>query len=186
MTWTLGSYIARRFITTAILAFAAVLLLVVVVELIERMSQNSDGRAGFTDLIGMALLNAPSITLIAAPFTMLLAAMACFARLARSSELVVTRAAGVSVWALLTPAVLSAALLGAGAFAVYNPVAAAFAERFEALESKYFGRSSSSLSVSATGLWLRQGGESTQTVIRADRASSAVDRLWGVTVFRFT
>ncbi|MEO1775270.1 MAG: LPS export ABC transporter permease LptG [Pseudomonadota bacterium] len=186
MTWTLGSYIARRFITTAILAFMAVLLLVVVVELIERMSQNSDGRAGFTDLIGMALLNAPSITLIAAPFTMLLAAMACFARLARSSELVVTRAAGVSVWALLTPAVLSAALLGAGAFAVYNPVAAAFAERFEALESKYFGRSSSSLSVSATGLWLRQGGESTQTVIRADRASSAVDRLWGVTVFRFT
>lgn len=186
MGWTLGSYIARRFIVTSLLAFLAVLILVVIVDLIERMSQNSDGKASFGDLLGMALLHAPSITLIAAPFTILLAAMACFARLARSSELVVTRAAGVSVWALLTPAVLSAALLGGGAFAVYNPVAAAFADRFNALEQKYFGRSSSSLSVSADGLWLRQGGTATKTVIRADRASSAIDRLWGVTVFRFT
>ncbi|MEM6421414.1 MAG: LPS export ABC transporter permease LptG [Pseudomonadota bacterium] len=186
MTWTLGSYIARRFLTTTLLSFLAVLALVVIIDLIERMGENSEGRASFADLIGMALLHAPSITLIAAPFTVLLAAMACFAQLARSSELVVTRAAGVSVWQLLAPAVLSAALLGAIAFAVYNPIAATLAERFNALEERYFGRSSSSLSVSADGLWLRQGGTATQTVIRARRASSSVDRLWGVTVFRFT
>ncbi|MEM6489630.1 MAG: LptF/LptG family permease, partial [Pseudomonadota bacterium] len=190
MSWTLGSYIARRFLTTALFAFAVVVALIVVIDLVERLNQNSDGRAGFANLVGMALLNAPSIALVAAPFTVLLAAMACFARLARSSELVVTRAAGVSVWSVLAPAVLVAVLLGTLSFAVYNPVASAFAKRFEALEEKYFGRSSSSLSVSADGLWLRQTTEdadaATQTVIHAERASSTIDRLWDVTVFRFT
>ncbi|MEL6766261.1 MAG: LPS export ABC transporter permease LptG [Pseudomonadota bacterium] len=185
MTWTLGLYIARRFLRVAILAFVAVFILVVIIDLVERMNQNSDGNAGFVDLIGMAFLHAPVITIAAAPFTVLLASMACFAWLARSSELVVTRAAGVSVWAVLTPAVLSAALLGVLTFSVYNPVSAAFAERFQALEERYFGRSSSSLSVSAEGLWLRQGGRAGQTVIRADRASTTIQRLWGVSVFQF-
>ncbi|MEO0819089.1 MAG: LptF/LptG family permease [Pseudomonadota bacterium] len=185
MSWTLGAYIARRFLTAALSAFAAVFALVTIVSLVERLNQNSDGQASFIDLLGMSLLHTPSVTLIAAPFTMLLAAMACFAALARSSELVVTRAAGVSVWALLAPALLAATMLGVLAFAVYNPIASAFAERFQALEEKYFGSSSSSLSVSADGLWLRQGGESGQTVIHADRASATVERLWGVTVFEF-
>ncbi|MEM6942507.1 MAG: LPS export ABC transporter permease LptG [Pseudomonadota bacterium] len=185
MSWTLSFYIARRFLRVAVLAFIAVFMLVVIIDLVERMNQNSEGRAGFIDLVGMAFLHAPVITLAAAPFTVLLASMACFAWLARSSELVVTRAAGVSVWAVLAPAVLAAGLLGIFTFGVYNPVAAAFAERFEQLEERYFGRSSSSLSVSAEGLWLRQGGPDGQTVIRADRASSRVDRLWGVSVFQF-
>ncbi|MEM6972311.1 MAG: LptF/LptG family permease [Pseudomonadota bacterium] len=189
MTWTLSGYIARRFLATTVLSFLAVFLLIVVVELVERMGDNSEGRAGFADLIGMALLHAPSIAMIAAPFTVMLAAMACFARLARASETVVARAAGVSAWGLLGPAVIGAAALGVIAFSVYNPVAASMAARFEALEAKYFGRSSSSLSVSSSGLWLRQTGRvdgiDVQTVIRAERASSTVDRLWSVSVFRF-
>ncbi|MEM9782777.1 MAG: LptF/LptG family permease, partial [Pseudomonadota bacterium] len=96
MSWTLGTYVARRFLWTVLMAFVAVFIVVVIVGLVERMSDNSDGRAGFADLIGMALLHAPSITMIAAPFTVLLAAMACFSRLARSSEITVARAAGVS------------------------------------------------------------------------------------------
>ena len=100
----------------------------------------------------MAFLHAPSITIAAAPFTVLLAAMVSFAVLARRSELVVTRAAGVSVWRLITPALVVAALLGVFAFAVYNPIASAFAARFETLEQRYFDRSSSRL----VG-WLRCG-----------------------------
>jgi lipopolysaccharide export system permease protein len=185
MSTTLGLYIARRFLTVAGAAFLAVLALVVLVDLVELMNRNSDGSASFPELVGMALLHAPSVTLVAAPFTVLLAAMACFAWLARSSELVVTRAAGVSVWGLLAPAVAAAMLLGVVAFAIYNPLAAAFAARFESLEERHFGRSASQLSVSGDGLWLRQGEPTGQTVIRAERASADVSRLWDVTVFQF-
>ncbi|MEM6905599.1 MAG: LPS export ABC transporter permease LptG [Pseudomonadota bacterium] len=185
MRLTLSLYIARIFLGFSIMSFFAVFVLVVMADLIELMRSNRDGTADFADLLGMAVLHAPSITITAAPFTVLLAAMISFATLARRSELVVTRAAGVSAWRLITPALGAAFLMGVVAFAVYNPVAAAFAIRFEQLEERYFGRASSSLSVASGGLWLRQGDETGQTVLRAQRASSTIDRLWDVHVFQF-
>jgi lipopolysaccharide export system permease protein len=185
MPGTLWLYIARRFLMAALGAFAAVFVLVVVLDLVELIRSNTRGLAGFGELIGMALLHAPSVTITAAPFTLLLAAMTAFAMLARSSELVVTRAAGVSVWRLIAPALACAAGLGVFAFAVYNPLASAFATKFETLEQRYFERTSSRLAVSGDGLWLRQGGEDGQTVIRAMRASSTVQRLWDVSIFQF-
>ena len=185
MPWTLSFYVGRRFLWSALMVFVVVFILVVLVDMIELLRSNSDGRADFLDLIGMALLRAPSITITAAPFMILLAAMLCFAMLARSSELVVTRAAGISVWRLIAPALVVAVALGGFSFSVYNPVAAAFSERVTALEEKYFGRSVSRLSVGAGGIWLRQGDAEGQTVIRARRASPTVERLRGVSVFEF-
>jgi lipopolysaccharide export system permease protein len=185
MSLTLGFYIARRFFSIAVSAFVAVFLLVVTIDLVELMRSNSGGRAGFVDLVNMSLLHAPGITVTAAPFTVLLASMATFAMLARSSELVVTRATGVSVWRLLTPAVLTAVALGLFICMVYSPVASAFARKFEVLEDRYFDRSSSRLLVGDGGLWLRQGGAEGQTVIRAQRASGTIQRLWTVNVFQF-
>lgn len=185
MSPTLGLYIARRFLGVALFAFTVVYVLVATVDLIELMRNSAGGQARFPDLVAMALLRAPAITITAAPFTILLSAMTCFATMARSSELVVTRSAGVSVWRLLTPALLAAALLGVFTVTVYNPIAAAFANRFEALEDRFFDRSLSRLSISADGLWLRQGAAGGQTVIRAQRASGSVERLWQVNVFQF-
>jgi len=185
MSLTLSLYVARRFVGIAAGAFMAVFLLVVTVDLVELMRGSGDSQAGFADLVGMALLHAPAITITSAPFTVLLASMTCFAMLARSSELVVTRAAGVSVWRLLTPALLAAIGLGIFVVTVYNPLAAAFARKFEVLETRYFERSSSRLSVSADGLWLRQGGPDGQTVIRAQGASGTGERLWKVNIFQF-
>ncbi len=185
MPGTLSLYIARRFLLSMLGAFAAVFMLVVVLDLVELIRSNTRGLAGFGDLVGMALLHAPSITITAAPFTLLLAAMTAFAMLARSSELVVTRAAGVSVWRLIAPALVCAALLGVFAFAVYNPLASAFATKFETLQQRFFDQTSSRLAVSGQGLWLRQGGADGQTVIRAKRASSSVERLWDVSIFQF-
>lgn len=184
-TVTLWLYIARRFLFTVFATFMAVFTLVVLVDLVELMRSNSAGRATFLDLLGMAILHAPSITITAAPFTVLLASMMCFAMLARRAELVVTRAAGVSVWRLLTPAVSVAALLGIISFAVYNPISSAFADRFETLEARYLKEGTSRLSVSPDGLWLRQGTSEGQTVILARRAAGTIERLWDVSVFQF-
>ena len=185
MPGTLALYVARRFFSAAVAVFVAVFALIVLVNLIELLRANDDGQADFVTLMAMAVLRAPAVTLTAAPFTVLLAAMATFAGLARSSELVVTRAAGVSIWRMVVPAMAVAVVMGGIAFAAYSPVAAAFAGRFATLEEKYLGRSSSSLSVAAGGIWLRQGGADGQIVIRARRASAAVDQLWRVVLFRF-
>ena len=185
MNLTLGAYIARRFLGIAAGGFAAVFCLVVVIDLVELLRDNSAGRADFAELVGLALLRAPAITVTTAPFTVLLSAMACFGLMARTSELVVTRAAGVSAWRLLAPAGLVALALGAFAVMAWHPLAAAFAERSETLEDRYFGDGESRLTFVGGGLWLRQGGEEGQTVIHATGASGTGERLWAVSVFRF-
>ncbi|MGD1923923.1 MAG: LPS export ABC transporter permease LptG [Paracoccaceae bacterium] len=185
MRLTLWLYIARRFLGMVVATFLAVLTLVIIIDLVELLRANKQGSAGFADLLGMAFLHAPSVTITAAPFAVLLASMACFAMLARSSELVVTRAAGVSAWRIMAPAIVVAILLGVFSFAVYNPVASAFAARFETLEQRFFERTSSRLAVSSGGLWLRQGSSEGQTVIRARRASASIERLWDLAIFEF-
>ena len=164
---TLFTYIAQRFFWSTVFAFSIVLFLATLFDAIELARRGGDEAGGFGVMLGLAALRAPSISIKAAPFVMLLAAMWTFARLARSSELVVTRAAGVSGWGVMAPAVLAAAALGVFATTVYNPIAAAMLDRFERTEARLFRGDEGLLSVSQEGLWLRQGDAETQSAIHA-------------------
>ncbi|MEO1291702.1 MAG: LPS export ABC transporter permease LptG [Pseudomonadota bacterium] len=186
MSWTISLYVAKRFLGSVIAIFVMVLFLASVFDAIELTRRGSAMENGsFFSLLGMAALRAPSISIKAAPFVMLLGALWTYARLARASELVVAQAAGVSAWGSIAPTLLCAAFLGAFATTVYNPVAAAMLDRFDRLEAQIFAKSSRLLSVSAEGLWLRQGNREAQSVIHADQANGDGTRLVGVTVYLF-
>jgi lipopolysaccharide export system permease protein len=185
MIGTLARYVGRRYLETFAAAFAAVFLIVFLVDLVEQLRRSAGGDAGFREVLALAALHAPSLMLEVLPFLALLSAVACFARLARSSELVVTRAAGVSVWRLIAPAVVAAGLIGVAAFSLLNPIASGLLARFETLEARYIRDRTSLLSVSENGLWLRQSGAEGQSVIHALRTNGDGTRLWDVTVFRF-
>jgi lipopolysaccharide export system permease protein len=182
---TLSLYVARRFLGAFLSAFGAVLIIVVLIDLVELMRKGADSDAGFGELLALALLHAPSIMSAILPFITLLASMACFARLARASELVVTRAAGVSVWRLLTPTIVSAGMLGVIGFALYNPVAAGMLQSYETQRAKFFDDRTSLFSISRSGLWLREGNAKGQTVIRAKRTGSDGENFWDVTLMQF-
>ena len=66
MSLTLDLYIAQRFFGIAVSAFVVVFLLVVTVDLVELMRSSGNSDARFADLLGMALLHAPAITIVAA------------------------------------------------------------------------------------------------------------------------
>ena len=185
MSWTLSSYIARRFTGVLFAIFAGVTALIILLNLVELMRRGASAGLGFTGLLELAALKAPAISITAAPFAVLLGAMACYAMLARSSELVVTRGAGVSVWRVLAPAVICAALVGVIAFAAYNPIASAMTARYETLEARSFHGRASRLSLSPEGLWLRQGARERQDVIHARRSNGDATILWGVSLFQF-
>ncbi|HEX9859173.1 MAG TPA: LPS export ABC transporter permease LptG, partial [Paracoccaceae bacterium] len=119
------------------------------------------------------------------PLMMILSAIALFLGLARSSELVVVRAAGQSGLRFLMTPVLTALALGALMVAVLNPFVAATSKEYDALYTRYQRGAESVLSVSADGLWLRQGGPEGQTVIHAARANLDGTELFGVTFLAF-
>src|SRR3546814_15193382 len=119
------------------------------------------------------------------PFTILFAAMATFWRLTRSHELVVTRAAGVSVWQFLLPVLGSSVVIGMLAVSALNPLASALLSRYESLEASYMRNQESKLAVSESGLWLRQADDGGQSVIHAERVRPGPIALQQVIVFRY-
>ena len=85
---TLHLYLARRFILTFAAVAGAFLAVILLVDLIE------GARRGTAHLLRDALLRAPGGFQGILPLVMILASIALFLALARSSELVAVRAAG--------------------------------------------------------------------------------------------
>lgn len=165
---TLSFYIVRRFLVSfgaVLLVFAAIIFLLDVVELMRRTGGRSD--VPVWRLVEMALLKLPYMAQKIVPFAALFGGMHTFWRLTRFHELIVARSAGVSVWQFLFPAVASMIFIGFISISVFNPIASAMLARYDLLESRHILGRSTLMTVSRTGLWLRQADELGQSVIHA-------------------
>jgi lipopolysaccharide export system permease protein len=119
----------------------------------------------------MSVLKLPKLAEKALPFAALFGAMWTFAKLTRTHELVVARAAGVSVWQFLTPPLLLALLVGAITTTIFDPIASLLVARYERMEDKHLRGRPSLLAISSSGLWMRQVDDQGQSVIHAARLS---------------
>ena len=90
------------------------------------------------------------------PLVLMLASLVTFLRFARTSELVVMRASGVSALELIAVPVAAAMLIGIAFVAVVNPFVAASIKRGLVVEDDFRNAGSSLLSFSPDGVWLRQ------------------------------
>lgn len=157
LPWTLFQYIARHFLASILLSILGLLLItsmVDVVELIRRTSNRQNIPMGA--VLEMVSLKLPFRIEKLTPYGVLVGSMLALTRLTRTHELIVARAAGISVWQFLAPAVTVVLSLGVFMTTVFNPLSAALLLRYERMEAKYMSSSPSLLSISASGLWLRQ------------------------------
>src|SRR6516165_10887418 len=168
---TFSAYIARQFFAWFCGVFAAMVIITFLldyIELIRRGGARLQATLGL--LLGMAALKLPHTAQEVLPFAILFGTMLAFWRLTRNNELVVARAAGVSVWQFLTPALLVALLVGVIFVTGFNPIASLMEAAYEKLESRILRQSSDQLSLSNSGLWLRQSDQAgNQIVIHAGR-----------------
>ncbi len=183
---TLSFYIARRFAGAFGLLFAVFLVMLMLLDMIEQIRRFAGGSVSFGQSFNLAMLNMPATLYRILPLVVILASLALFLNLARTSELVVIRAAGRSALRTLAAPVLTALVIGIAAVAVMNPIVAATSRQYEALANEYALGGASVLSISAEGLWLRQGGEAGQTVIHADRANLDGTQLFDVSFTTFS
>jgi lipopolysaccharide export system permease protein len=98
---------------------------------------------------------------------------------------VATRAAGVSAWDFLMPPLAVAMALGVFVVVAVTPLSSAMLNQFSALEAKYVKGQASQLSISANGLWLRQGDSDAQSVIHALTVADQGAHLDDVIVFLY-
>jgi lipopolysaccharide export system permease protein len=181
----LSRYIARRFLWAYAQVFATFWAIMMLIDMVEQLRRFSGKGIGTAGALHLAAMNTPSSLYRILPLITILAAITLFLSLARSSELVVIRAAGRSALRFLVAPVLMALVIGALSVAVLNPLVAATQKEYDRLWAAAVDGSPSALSLADSGLWLRQGTESGQTVIRALRANTDGTELFGVTFLQF-
>ncbi len=184
---TLSAYIARLFFAWFCGVFAAMAIITFLldyIELIRRGGSRLQATLGL--LFEMAALQLPQTAQEVLPFAVLFGTMLAFWRLTRSNELVVARAAGISVWQFLTPAVLVALLIGIFAVTIFNPIASVAEANYEKLDASVLREGSDQLSLSSAGLWLRQSDPAgDQIIIHAAKLGGPGLILDHVTLFFF-
>lgn len=184
-SWTLYRYLARQFLLGVGTVYSAFLLLAFSIDIVNLIDRTSGRGVSSSVIIGMALLQLPDLGQKLLPFAVLLGGVFCFVRLSRSQELVATRAAGVSAWDFLMPPLTVAIALGIFLVLGVTPVSSGMLNQFSALEAKYIKGQASQLSISANGLWLRQGNAKAQSVIHALTVADQGVHLDGVIVFLY-
>jgi len=95
------------------------------------------------------------------------------------------RSAGLSVWRLLGPAALIAALAGLFVITILDPISARMLSYAEALMSEKQGENTNLVRIFDDGIWLRQRDAEMQLIINAQGFNEENAALENVTVWRF-
>lgn len=179
----ISRYVGARFLGSFAIIIGAVAALVVIVDYID-IVQDLGGRERYTALTGLqvALLRLPSQVEPVLPFAILGAALMCLINLSRKLELVVTRAAGVSVWGFIKAPAILAMLIGLFASFAFNPIATRLYDMAQGVKAEVKGATRSKEN---EGVWFRQTGEDGPSILYAEHASDGGRRLIGVTAYVF-
>ncbi len=180
---TLTRYFSVTFARTVLGVFGGMFVLIYLLDFVELLRRASDSRTATPSLMAfLSLLRVPSVAEQVLPFAVLFGAMFAFINLTRRLELVVARAAGMSVWQFMFPPVAMALLIGVLATTAYNPLSALAKQRADRIEMTLLGGGGNA---GAKALWIRQKSLDGQAIIRADHGDNGGTDLTGVTAFVF-
>jgi lipopolysaccharide export system permease protein len=182
---TLVRYILRGFLRATLGVFLIIALVILLFTSVENLRRFGESGASAGDVFTITLLQAPEALYQVFPLVLMLASLVLFLRFARTSELVVMRASGISALRLISIPVVAAVALGVVFVAVVNPFVAATIKRGEVFQDEFSGQSLSLLSFSPEGVWLRQADPEGQTVIQAARTNADGTILSRVRMHRF-
>lgn len=178
---TLTRYLAARFLQMILAIFATIFCLMFVVVFVELLRRASDiPQAGTATVALMTIMRVPAAAEMILPFAVLFGAMATFVNLTRRLELIVARAAGVSVWQFLFPPVLAALAIGIVSVTLYNPLSALMKQRSDQMELELFGIEGS-VRIDH-GKWFRLNGVDGSAIMHATEYRAGGLELAGVSV----
>ena len=183
---TLSIYFAKRFLLAFLAVFVGVFFLVGIIDFIEMTRRTGDmaNVSAFT-VARISFFRLPLMLERLMPFSVLIAAMTCYLTLSRRLELVIARAAGMSAWQFVSPALVSALALGVIATAAYNPISAYLQEQSRKLEADLFGGAQTALQQTSTGFWVRQRNNAGEAIVNARSSTEKGIRLSGVSIYTF-
>ena len=182
---TLHTYFALKYIKILFIVFVLLSLLLVMIDLIEH-SRRFSYVIDLYSIIHLTFLNAPKSIYEIIDLIMLIASLVFFISISKTSELVIVRGAGRSVYgAMFSPLIVSFSF-GILILAIFNPLVATSSKTYLNMKETYLKGEKAVFSIGSEGLWLRQGNNLEQSVIRAGRANHDGSVLYDVTILSFS
>jgi lipopolysaccharide export system permease protein len=175
-------YVLRRSLTSVAIAFVVIAAVELLVDFVA-VSRDVGARVDISpaQVLQLTMMKAPSVLLVLLPFVFLFGTLAAFVTLNRRSELIAMRAAGLSAWRFISPAAAAAFVLGILTMVAFNPVASHLNAAYESTRAVLM---KDYLAGAPKEVWLRQGHDKSQIVIRAkSRTETDGLVLKGVSVF---
>ncbi len=183
---TLTLYIGGRFLLWVIVVavvLCSVILMADSVELLRRASGNPEATVPI--VLTMAIFKLPSTAQEVMPFGLLAATLGCLTQLTRTSELIIIRVSGSSIWQVLTPALLLGFAIGLLRVGAFDPLSAAMTDRFERMERHYIDNSDPVVVANPSGIWLRQSTATDSYILHAHVMDAVRPLFRDVTLLRF-
>jgi lipopolysaccharide export system permease protein len=185
---TLSLYFARHFARMVLSLFALVLFILALGSLLEFVNRAIRGNANIGPALAMlAIFRVPSAGEESLPFVVLYGSIGAFVMANRRLEVVIARAAGVSAWQFLLPAVAVGLLVGIVGTTLYNPLAADLLSRSNGMLGLVFSKAQSADAKDPGDqpVWMRQTGGGGTSIIGALRSFDDGLGLGGVSAFVF-
>ncbi|MCX8999023.1 LPS export ABC transporter permease LptG [Rhizobiaceae bacterium BDR2-2] len=180
----LGRYFFRRYAMTTMWFLLGVSGIIFLADFSETARRFSD-LEGYTAVGAMVLtlLRLPQILIQTIPFIVLFVGMTVLIALNRRYELVVTRAAGISVWQFMAPFATGAFLVGLMTVLVLNPLSSWGQHQSLTLENGWRKTDSSR---AAFLPWIHQMTSDSDVIIGAKTALEEGTMLIDVALFHFS
>ena len=182
---TLALYFAWRFIVNFIRVFLAIGLLILLIDFLTNLNRLNGLDDPIKNALFLSFLRTTSYLSLAMPLIIMLAALAFSIGLARSSEFVISRAAGLSALKSLSSVIITAFSLGLVSVFFFDPFAAQMAGLYDKKLDDLRGPNQAEVSVSSDGYWIRQASVDGHQIIKASIASDNGRILRDVMVYSY-
>jgi lipopolysaccharide export system permease protein len=178
-------YVLTQQLKSLGVALAVIAALVMLIDFVEvSRGLNSDGELSGFKVLSLVGVKSPAVIVQLLPFVFLFGTLGAYVSLNRRSELIAMRAAGISAWRFVLPAAACAFVLGIASVAVIGPLAAAGDAHWQSERSRInnYGKDNTA----AAPVWLREGDDARQMIIRGASQNRANGQLLGASFFIYT
>jgi len=181
---TLHIYFALKYFRVTLITLSLISLLLILIDLIEH-SRRFSYYTDFFGILHLTFLNLPKSIYQVIDLTMLISSITFFLSMTKTNELVIVRGAGRSVYGAIFSPIIVTLIFGIFFLTVLNPLVAATSRTYLNVKETHISGEKAAFSIGSEGLWLRQGNNLEQSVIRANRANYDGSVLYDVTIISF-
>ena len=187
----LYKYFTKNLIYFFFIALLCLLILIFFIDLVElfRRASNKVGvnyleKANFIDVTVMALLKVTGNMEKILPFAVLIGSISSFNQWRKNNYYIISRSSGLSLWKILSPALVCFFLFGIISITILNPFSTLLNNKYNNLQNIFFGHKEiNNFSFDTKGFWIKQSSGENTLIINANRVNQNLKTLSDVNIF---